>query len=54
MKQELKSGWEYDWVSKRARRFLKWKAGVGAYVKRRLNKRNRKLNKRLTKEVDYD
>lgn len=32
-----------DWVSTRSRHLRNWKAGAGKYVKRRMNKRDRKI-----------
>lgn len=51
MKQKLKSGWEWDWVSLRARKFLKWNSGVGKYIKKRMNKRIRKEGKDESRKV---
>jgi hypothetical protein len=41
MKQKLKGGFEWDWTGK-YRHIHKWGAGVGKYIKRRMNKRFRK------------
>ncbi len=51
-RQKLKDGWEWDWVSLRARRFSRWKSRVGKSIKRRLNKRERKDVKKEIKESD--
>lgn len=50
MKQKLKDGFEYDWVSLNSRRFHRWGAGVGKYIKHNLNKRNRKDGKKAVQE----
>lgn len=34
-------GWGCDWCSKRARRFVRWRAGVGRFIKRRLARKRR-------------
>ena len=45
MKQKLKGAHEWDWVSLRWRRVCGFKAGVGKYLKRKMNKRVRKDGK---------
>jgi hypothetical protein len=40
----LKSGDEVDGLSRQAKRFHKWRAGVRRAIKRRFNKRVRKIN----------
>jgi len=44
MKQKLKGGFEWDWLGKH-RHIHSWGAGVGKYIKRRMNKRIRKDSK---------
>ena len=52
IKEELKSGWEWDWTSRwRRRGWIRFNPGVGRYVKRRMAKRMRQLNK---KEINND
>ena len=41
-KQTLKNGWEEDWVSRTWRRYFVWRSGQGKYIRRGLNKRERK------------
>ena len=45
MKQKLKSGWEWDWIHLSSRRVHSFKAGVGRYIKKQMNKRQRKEGK---------
>lgn len=40
MKQKLKDAFEWDWTAK-SRHIHSWGAGVGKYIKKRLNKRLR-------------
>jgi hypothetical protein len=50
MKQKLKGGDEWDWVSKYWRKMFRWHPGEGKIVKRRMNKRARKE----AKQAVYD
>ena len=54
MKQKLKGGAEWDWVSKRWRRVLCYMqnhTGVGKKIKRGMNKRIRKEGKNDRKDA---
>lgn len=52
MKQKLRSGDEYDLVSKRWRRMVFWQRGETKKVKRRLHKRlRREARDEIRKEV---
>lgn len=44
-REPMKGGDEYDALSKRAKRFHKWRAGVRAWIKRKFNKRVRQDSK---------
>lgn len=46
-KQKIKDGFEWDWISNwRKRGIIRFNAGVGKYIKRRLNKRMRRDGKK--------
>lgn len=51
MKQKLKGGFEWDWVSVRWRRLMNWNSGVGKSIKRKMNKRIRKEGKNDCKDT---
>ena len=46
MKQKLKSGDEFDAISKNARKYYLWKPGQIKKIKRALNKRHRQEAKK--------
>lgn len=46
MKQKIKSGDEYDAISRYARSITKWRKGQLRVIKRALNKRIRKVAKK--------
>ena len=50
-RQDLKNGWEEDWVSRVWRRYYAWRSGQGKYIRRALNKRSRQDAK---KEIQQD
>ena len=45
IRQELKSGWEWDWTTG-WRKVMHFNAGVGKYIKRRMSKRLRQDGRR--------
>lgn len=40
MKQKLKSGYEWDWLSN-WRKYYNWNAGVGKYINKRFRKQGK-------------
>lgn len=54
-RDRLIDGDEYDAISRRARKFLRWRAGQRAQVKTKIAKRARKGAKLdLPKELDFE
>lgn len=47
------NGWQWDYTSKRYRRFIKWKRGEGRYIKRTLSRARRQEAKLTTRREAY-